>query len=147
MELVPMTETSLAQVMQHENETFGSEAWTRSSYLAELRDKRTRHYITAVEDGTLLGWAGLMVVADTAQIMTVGTVAAARRRGVGRQMVQALIAEAAARGAVEVILEVRVDNEPARKLYESFGFTALRIRRGYYDGGRIDAIEMRLALT
>jgi ribosomal-protein-alanine N-acetyltransferase len=146
IELVPMTEAHLSQVMEHEKETFGSEAWSRSSYLAELRDRRTRHYVVAVEDGILLGWAGQMIVADTTQIMTVGTVAAARRRGVGRQLVQALLTEAAARGVTEVILEVRVDNEAAQKLYDSFGFTPLRIRHGYYDGGRVDAIEMRLAL-
>jgi ribosomal-protein-alanine N-acetyltransferase len=45
-----------------------------------------------------------------------------------------------------VFLEVRVDNKAAKALYEGFGFTPLRIRRGYYDGGRVDAVEMRLPL-
>ena len=57
-----------------------------------------------------------------------------------------MLDEARRRDATEVFLEVRVDNEAAMSLYEGFGFTPLRIRRGYYDGGRVDAVEMRLPL-
>jgi [ribosomal protein S18]-alanine N-acetyltransferase len=145
--IVPMTEAHLDQVMVHELEMFGPESWSRASYRAELRDRRTRTYLAAVEGATLLGWAGLMTVADSAQIMTVGTIPAARRRGVGRRLVIALLTEAAARGATEVLLEVRIDNVAAQALYADLGFTEVRIRRGYYEGGRVDAIEMRLALV
>ena len=142
-----MTEAHLDEVMVYEKGMFGTESWSRAAYRDELRDTRTRWYIAAVDDEDgLLGWAGLMTIADTAQIFTVGTVPQARRQGVARRLVEAMLDEARRRDATEVFLEVRVDNAAAKALYEGFGFRPLRIRRGYYDGGRVDAVEMRLAL-
>lgn len=141
-----MTEAHLDEVMVHEDAMFGTESWSRTAYRAELREHRTRRYLAAVDDdGTVLGWAGAMIIGETAQIMTVGTVPAARRRGIGRSLTLALIDLAAEHECIEVILEVRVDNAGARTLYAGLGFEQLRVRRGYYDGGRVDALELRLA--
>jgi [ribosomal protein S18]-alanine N-acetyltransferase len=135
-------------LMPYEREMFGSEAWSRSGYRAELADVRHRHYIAAENgDGALLGWAGVRVVADTAEILTVGVVPAARRKGIARRMLDALLAEAARRGAREAFLEVRVDNVAALALYAGEGFAQVGIRRGYYDGGRVDAVTLRKELT
>jgi ribosomal-protein-alanine N-acetyltransferase len=41
-----------------------------------------------------------------------------------------------------VFLEVRADNEPARKLYERFGFTEISVRKRYYQPSGVDAIVM-----
>jgi ribosomal-protein-alanine N-acetyltransferase len=139
-----MTAAHLDAVMRYEHEVFGTESWTRAGYRSELADTRYRYYVAAEdEDGALLGWAGLMTVADEAQILTIGVIPSARRRGVGQAMLDELLAEAARRGAVAVFLEVRVDNDAAQQLYRRNGFTDLRIRRGYYDNGRADALEMR----
>jgi ribosomal-protein-alanine N-acetyltransferase len=62
-------------------------------------------------------------------------------------MLADLLAEAVRRGAREAFLEVRVDNEPARALYRSEGFDEVGRRRGYYDGGRVDAVTMRKELS
>lgn len=146
VELVPMTAAHVEELMPFEQDMFGTEAWTRSAYLAELADVELRYYIAAREQEALLGWAGVLIIGDTAQIVTVGVLPAARRRGIARQMVTALMAEARRRGAREVLLEVRVDNDAAQRLYASEGFTELRVRRGYYDNGRVDAVEMRREL-
>lgn len=42
------------------------------------------------------------------------------------------------------MLECRVDNLRAQKLYERFGFEAIGFRRGYYQPGNVDALVMRL---
>lgn len=142
--VAPMQPNHVEALMSFEDELFGTEAWTPDSYRAELADRRHRHYVVALDDhGALAGWAGLLVVADTAQILTIGTVPAAQRRGVGQRMLDALLDEAVHRGARDVVLEVRVDNAPARRLYERNRFTVLRTRRGYYDMGRVDALEMK----
>jgi ribosomal-protein-alanine N-acetyltransferase len=141
-----MTVADLEVLLPHEQEMFGSESWSRQSYLEELADTELRHYVVAESGGEVIGSAGLLTIAETAQIVTVGVLPRARRRGVGRRLVRALVAEARRRDADEVLLEVRIDNGSARKLYESEGFDALGIRRGYYDRGRVDAVTMRLAL-
>jgi ribosomal-protein-alanine N-acetyltransferase len=142
-----MTVADLDVLLPHEQEMFGSESWSRQSYLEELADTELRHYVVAESGGEVIGSAGLLTIAETAQIVTVGVLPQARRRGVGRTLVRALVAEARRRDADEVLLEVRIDNDSARKLYESEGFDALGIRRGYYDRGRVDAVTMRLVLT
>jgi ribosomal-protein-alanine N-acetyltransferase len=145
--LVPMTSAHLDAIMPFEREMFGAEAWTRSGYQAELDDRDYRYYVAAEgADGAVLGWAGVMVIADSAQILTVGVVPDARRRGIGQALLDALLAEARRRRATAVFLEVRVDNGAAQALYARNGFTRLRVRRGYYDHGRVDGIEMQRAL-
>jgi ribosomal-protein-alanine N-acetyltransferase len=145
--LVPMTRAHVDLLMAHEREMFGTEAWTASSYRQELADGRNRHYV-ALEGpaGELLGWAGVLVLADTSELLTVGVVPAARRRGLARVMLEDLYAAARQRGATEMFLEVRIDNEPARRLYDQQGFREVGRRRGYYDRGRMDAVVMRRAL-
>jgi ribosomal-protein-alanine N-acetyltransferase len=146
--IVAMAGAHIDALLPFEREMFGTEAWTRASYLAELADRRHRHYVAAEGPaGELLGWAGVLVVGETAEILTVGVVPAARRGGIARRLVGALLDEAVRRGAVEAFLEVRVDNRAARELYRSEGFEEVGTRRGYYDAGRVDAVTMRKALT
>jgi len=142
-----MTGADLDTLFPYEQEMFGSESWTRAGYLAELADTETRYYVVAEESGAVVGSAGLMVIAETAQVMTVGVLPPARRRGIGEQLLQTLLLEARRRQAEEVLLEVRMDNLAARTLYERAGFTIIGTRRGYFDRGRVDALVMRLALT
>lgn len=142
--LVPMTTNHIAALMPYEREMFGTEAWSVSGYRSELADIRLRHYVAAEDaTGALLGWAGVLVVGEAAEILTVGVVPHARRAGIARRLLADLLAEAVRRGASEAFLEVRVDNDAALALYGAEGFEQVGVRRGYYDGGRVDAVTMR----
>jgi ribosomal-protein-alanine N-acetyltransferase len=57
-----------------------------------------------------------------------------------------MLDEAKRRRALAVFLEVRADNDAAQALYRRNGFVDLRVRRGYYDSGRADALEMQRVL-
>jgi ribosomal-protein-alanine N-acetyltransferase len=143
-EIVAMGPHHIDALMPYERAMFGTEAWTASSYRTELADSTLRHYLAAEgADRQLLGWAGVMVVGATAEILTVGVIPAARRQGIAGRLLAGLLDEARRRGAVEVFLEVRVDNAAARELYGRDGFVELGLRRGYYDSGRVDAVVMR----
>ncbi|MDT4939744.1 MAG: [ribosomal protein S18]-alanine N-acetyltransferase [Pseudonocardiales bacterium] len=142
--VVPMQTGHIAALMPYERDMFGTEAWTASGYRTELADVRRRYYLAAEDAaGRLLGWAGLMVIGESAQILTIGVVPPARRRGIARALLTGLLDEARRRAAVEVFLEVRVDNTAARALYAADGFVEIGTRPGYYDAGRIDAVTMR----
>ena len=148
--LTPMTPAHLDAVMRHEREMFGSEAWTRGGYRAELADPNRTYVVaesTHASGATLLGWAGVRVVADEAEVLTVGVVPAARRSGLGRRLLAELLDTAARRHARDVYLEVRVDNDAARTLYRSEGFAEVGVRRGYYEHGRVDGVTMHRALA
>ncbi len=145
--VVPMTTDHVDVLMRYEKDMFGSEAWTRAGYRAELADPRHRSYVVAEDDrGDLLGWAGILIAGDQAEILTVGVVPGARRRGIATKLLDVLVQRARERGARELLLEVRVDNDPAQRLYEREGFAVLGRRRGYYANGRVDAVVMRREL-
>jgi ribosomal-protein-alanine N-acetyltransferase len=146
VQIVPMREEHIDELMPYEKAMFGTEAWTANGYRTELADTRNRFYVAAEFEGALVGWAGLLAVADVVEILTVGVIESARRRGIGHDLIAALLAEARRRGAVEVFLEVRVDNAAARALYAHEGFDEIAVRAGYYDAGRVDAVVMRRAL-
>ena len=147
LRIVPMRSEHIDRLMRYERELFGPESWTRGSYRSELADTRTRSYVVAEDAaGELLGWAGVRVVGDEADIMTVGVIPAARRHGVGARLVAELLDLARGRGATLAYLEVRFDNAAARRLYGREGFDEVGIRRGYYDGGRVDAVVMQREL-
>ena len=144
--IVPMRVEHIALLMPYERAMFGTEAWTAGGYRTELADTERRCYLAALTGEQLLGWAGVMVIADAAEILTVGVVPEARRRGIARRLIDGLLEEARRRGAAEAFLEVRVDNAAAQSLYASEGFAQVGLRPGYYDGGRVDAVVMRREL-
>lgn len=137
-----MTHDDLPVVMRLEHELFGAQAWPEQGLLDELADPKTRWYVVAELDGAVAGYAGLAVFGDEAHVMTIGTEPVLQSRGIGRTMLRALLAEADRRQVRQVILEVRVDNEPAIALYESEGFTTVAVRKRYYQPENVDAAVM-----
>lgn len=135
----------LDAIMAIERATFPDDAWSSSSMRAELTGPHG-HYLVAVDDdGELEGYAGLLAPLGTGQgdIQTIAVVESARRRGLGRRLLEELLAEAGRRGAEEVFLEVRAGNEPAKRLYASLGFERIAVRPHYYQPGDEDAWVMR----
>lgn len=103
--------------------------------------------VQAAEDG---GFALGRVIADEAELLTVAVTPDARRQGIAARCLQAFEAEAAAKGARRVFLEVAQSNTPARALYARAGYEAVGHRPAYYqtpEGARIDAILMEKALA
>jgi ribosomal-protein-alanine N-acetyltransferase len=135
----------LPDLERMEVELFGAAAWSPESLAAEIVGPG-RWYVGAVVDGALVGYAGLWFDGFDAQVMTIGTDERFQGRGLGRRMLENLLDRARTLSAAVVLLEVRVDNDPAIHLYESVGFERLGMRRAYYQPGNIDAWTMRLDL-
>jgi ribosomal-protein-alanine N-acetyltransferase len=105
--------------------------------------------LLAEEAGAIIGMILCRTVADEAEILTVAVDPDLRRGGVGRALVAGAVGLAKQRGALDVFLEVAIDNHGALRLYDQAGFAQAGLRRGYYDRGgglRIDAVVMRLDL-
>jgi len=84
---------------------------------------------------------------DEAEILNLGVAEPARRRGIARGLVRALLALFSGRGVRTVFLEVRESNHPARGLYESLGFRAVGRRSRYYQKPVEDAIVLRVEMV
>ena len=79
-----------------------------------------------------VGFALARVAADEAELLSLGVVPAARRRGAARALLDAIIRQAQRRGAVTLFLEVAETNDAARLLYATNGFVAVGRRPDYY---------------
>lgn len=136
--------TDLETLAALEVELFADDAWTVESWWSELAERPRRDYVVAVDEaGGIRGYAGLDLAGDVADVMTIATVPSAQGRGIGRLLLDELVARAARHGAQALLLEVRADNERARDLYERNGFEVLSTRRRYYQPGDVDALVMR----
>ena len=85
------------------------------------------------------------VAADESEILTLAVAPEARRGGLGRDLVRAVLAEASIRHARATFLEVSEANAPARALYAGCGFVEVGRRARYY-GGVVDALVLRAAI-
>lgn len=142
MKIEPLRWWHIDEILVIEADLFGVEQWSAAMFWNELANGH--HYLVATGDeGEILGYAGLAVQPpDEAWVQNIAVRRDAQRRGIGRTLLEALLAEAGRRGVRKVLLEVAVDNGPAQKLYGDYGFEAVSIRRGYYQPSNTDALVM-----
>lgn len=122
-----------------------SDPWSRSSF-ASLVAQPGVCFLVAGEPGEVLGYAVAYHAADEAELANLSVAPQARRQGVGRMLLDAVIATVAPLGVSQLWLEVRASNDPARALYRSYGFSEAGVRKRYYDRPTEDAIVMRCSI-
>lgn len=137
----------IAPVLELERELFPEDAWSQGMFWSELARARgphaTRRYLVAEQAGRLVGYGGLAAVDGTGDIQTIATARDQWGTGLGARLLTELLGAATDFECHEVLLEVRVDNLRAQRLYERFGFEPIGFRRGYYQPGNVDALVMR----
>ena len=163
--LRPMGRHDLGAVARAEASLFGAEAWSPALLHAELAaasgPAADRCYVVVERvgggartapggadgagGGELLGYAGLWFGDGDgdADLLTVATLPAARRRGVATAMIAHLLRRARRAGCTAVLLEVRASNAGAQALYRRLGFAPIGRRRRYYLAPVEDALVMR----
>ena len=141
IEIVPMTEAHLDGVAELEKATF-SIPWSRTEFEREIKENNMAIYYVAVEDGKVIGYAGMWHVVVEGHITNVGVLEEARRKGVGSMLMEKLIAIAVEKQMFGMTLEVRMGNAPAQALYHKYCFKAEGIRKNYYPDTKEDAIIM-----
>lgn len=100
-------------------------------------------------DDMPIGFALASGVAEERELLSLGVLPVHRRSGVGRQLVESIIAESKMRGATRLFLEVAEDNVAAQRLYRLLGFVAVGRRPGYYrrkSGPPVAALTLRRSL-
>ena len=144
--VIPMTYDHVPQAAELERLCF-SDPWSERM-LREHLDNQCAAAIAAVgEDGTLLGYAGLLVVLDEGYITNVAVRPAYRRQGIASDLLG--VFERFARGHQLAFLtrEVRASNAAAIALYEKMGYARVGVRKNYYEHPREDAVIMTREFT
>lgn len=120
--------------------------WTLDSFYYELEENQFSHYLVAEEDDKIIGFCGMWLTIDAAQITNVAVSQSARGRKIGEALMVEAIRVAREAGMETMNLEVRVSNEVALNLYRKLGFMAGGIRKGYYSDNFEDALVMWVKL-
>ena len=126
----------------------GERAWTRQDVAELLAAPGVAGLLIEDEDGDV-GFALWRLAADESELLTLAVSPARQRRGGGRTLLAAVIDRARIAGARTLLLEVGIDNSPARALYEAAGFASVATRPAYYqrrNGPPAYALVMQLSL-
>jgi [ribosomal protein S18]-alanine N-acetyltransferase len=144
----------LTRMARLEARCFPHDAWSEATFWSELAQRPRRAYWVAPDDDAperLAGYAGVSTADEVAEVMTIAVSPERRGTGLGSRLLEILHTRAVATGSTALMLEVRADNDPARCLYASRGFTVVHTRRGYYrsvqGGPAVDALVMRKELV
>lgn len=135
---------------------FPEDAWTFDMVREEIAHPSRRFVVVERESGLriggsdaepdapgeIVGYAGVMLLGDSADLHTIGTTLPGR--GIGRALLDWSLRATREGGAQALVLEVREDNARARSVYEAAGFQDIGRRPGYYRGphGPVDARVM-----
>lgn len=127
--LRPMAEMDLRQVLEIEGHAYGF-PWPMGIFRDCLR---VGYCCWVVEcHGRIEAYGVMSVAPSEAHLLNLCVRQACQRLGFGRMLLRHLMELALERRADTMFLEVRPSNHAALKLYESMGFNAAGIRRGYY---------------
>jgi [ribosomal protein S18]-alanine N-acetyltransferase len=116
--------------------------WSLPLFMSELNLRNSRAYYVARVGGNVVGYAGLMLIGEDAHVTTIAVDPAWHRHKIGSRLLLNLAREAAARGAAQLTLEVRVSNSGAQAMYRKFGFRPAGVRKNYYVETNEDALVM-----
>jgi ribosomal-protein-alanine N-acetyltransferase len=162
----------LPQVMQIDQASFRP-VWPERSYRFEINESTVSYMVVlAQSDGsmnpparpwwqffprrssngstapaTILGYGGLWNIAEEAHVSTIASHPGYRGKGYGEVLLAGMVRRAVQLKADYVVLEVRVSNTVAQRLYRKYGFEVHDIKRDYYQYDREDAYDMRLQLS
>lgn len=140
-DILPMTADHLEQVAEIERLCF-SDPWSKRMLAEHLKNECAAALVAIGTDGTILGYAGLLVVLDEGYITNVAVRPEYRRQGVASQLLDVFQRFASGTGLAFLTLEVRASHLAAQGLYAAHGFSETGRRRNYYDHPREDAIIM-----
>ena len=136
----PMRRRHLRAVLAIETEIY-PRPWSSRLFEDEL-ERGGRAYLVARIGPTLVGYAGVLMIADDAHVATVAIDPGWQRQGIATRLLAELVRRAIMMGANQMTLEVRMSNVRAQEIYRRFGFVPAGARKGYYSDNGEDALVM-----
>ena len=130
-------------VVGMEKEIYPESPWSAAQFREELAGvPKSRKYLVALDENQIIGYGGIAVAGDVADIHTLTVGPSHRRQGIAATMLHQLETWARAQGATAIMLEMREGNTEAQPLYEKHGYSVISRRDNYY-APAIHALIMR----
>ncbi|RCW62198.1 ribosomal protein S18-alanine N-acetyltransferase [Saliterribacillus persicus] len=136
-----MSVDDIEEVSAIENESF-TVPWSKKTYQDELTLNQYANYFVILSNDVIVGFCGMWLVIDEAQITNIAIRKAYRGKRFGEALFQYVLNYAIAHHASRLSLEVRVSNLVAQRLYKKFGLVPGGIRRNYYTDNQEDALVL-----
>lgn len=137
MEIIKMEKSDAAELAELDKVCF-SVPWSEKSFSDEAQNTLAKYYV-AKDNGKIVGYGGIWLVADEGQITNIAVMPDMRRCGVASKLLEKLLDEAR---NMPVVLEVRKSNVAAILLYEKYGFLQVGERKNFYHSPVENAIIM-----
>ncbi|WP_404451220.1 ribosomal protein S18-alanine N-acetyltransferase [Virgibacillus necropolis] len=137
----PMELTDIGAVVEVEKASFAT-PWTEDIFYQEVVVNQFAHYFVVEVDGVIVGYAGLWIVIDDAQITNIAIMPSYRGYKLGEKLFQFTMQQAIHLGSNRLSLEVRVSNIIAQRMYRKFGLVPGGLRKSYYTDNKEDALVM-----
>ena len=130
-----------------EKEVFPESPWSAAQFREELSGvPKTRRYLVAHEKGVIVGYAGVALAGDVADIHNIAVIPNYRKQGIASHLLDELENWAISKGVTALMLEIREGNAEAFPLYEKRGYAVISRRDNYYAPG-VHALIMRKELA
>lgn len=130
-EILPMQKEHIAQIAEIERLCF-SLPWSENALEDELENENA-HFLSAVIDGRVAGYIGIIEICGEADITNVAVHPDFRRLGIARMLLNSAEKGAKIRNCESITLEVRESNEAAIQLYSGNGYKQVGIRKNFYE--------------
>ena len=140
----PWTQIDLVEIYAIEKIVYLEDPWSLAQFKEEYAGQ-ARQYLVAEFEGKIVGYAGVMLVGDVTDILTLTVAPDFRRRGIARELLKRMIDWSRNQKVVAMMLEMREGNLEAEPLYLAHGFRKLSKRNDYYGPG-LTAVVMRKEL-
>lgn len=140
-----MSANDVDRVVEIEHEAFTS-PWKAETFLTLLERPGAELWVLEHPEDGVVGYAVLWCILDQGELANIAVTAEHRGHGLGAFLLDRVIDVARSRGVESLYLEVRMSNVDAIRLYRSFGFKDLAVRKDYYDAPKEDALVMMIRL-
>ena len=136
-----MENSDIEAVMEIDEKIFNT-PWNKRIFDYEINENKFAHYFIVETNQTIIGYIGLWIVYEDAQITNVAILEDYRGYKIGEHLFGYAVQYAQNQGAERLSLEVRVSNKIAQNMYEKFGLVPAGIREKYYTDDNEDALVM-----
>ena len=137
----PMTNGDIPEVVSIENVSY-SAPWSRREFYGELNFNRFARYFVVEMNQKIIGYIGSWFFKDFVHITNVAVHPDFRKKGIGTKLMNYIINLAKSRKVKKIVLEVRVSNIIAQRLYKNLGFKVEKVKKEYYPNNKEDAFYM-----
>lgn len=148
LQIMKASDENISDLLILEEQVYsGKTPWNKFSFESELKKHSNSIYLVVYESSTLVAFVGMRLQAQEGHITNIAVKPSYQHQGIGTYLLNTMIELARKNHAIQMTLEVRVDNDNAKSVYQGLGFEPNFVRKNYYVSEHVDALSMIKKLT